>query len=62
MILMRPTNVLILFLHFSGVSFIIKKKALSNATRSGHKRASAGGFSYLREWMWWAGLITSESR
>ncbi|XKL61397.1 hypothetical protein PGB90_008454 [Kerria lacca] len=43
---------------FIGASFIIKKKALSNATRNGNVRASAGGFSYLKEWMWWAGLIT----
>ncbi|XP_065210813.1 magnesium transporter NIPA2 isoform X1 [Planococcus citri] len=43
---------------FIGASFIIKKKALLNSSRNGSVRASAGGFSYLKEWMWWAGLIT----
>lgn len=23
-------------------------------------RASAGGFGYLREWIWWAGLLSSK--
>lgn len=45
---------------FIGSSFIIKKKALIRMSRAGGVRASAGGFGYLREWMWWAGLITSE--
>lgn len=45
---------------FIGSSFIIKKKALIQLNRSGHLRASAGGFGYLRQWLWWAGLITSK--
>lgn len=46
---------------FIGSSFIIKKKALIQLNRSGSLRASAGGFGYLRQWLWWAGLITSKS-
>lgn len=45
---------------FIGSSFIIKKKALIRLNRIGGIRASAGGFGYLREWIWWAGLICSE--
>lgn len=44
---------------FIGSSFIIKKKALIRLNRVGGVRASAGGFGYLKEWIWWAGLITS---
>lgn len=46
---------------FIGSSFIIKKKALIQLNRSGNLRASAGGLGYLRQWLWWAGLITSKS-
>lgn len=46
---------------FIGSSFIIKKKALIRLNRMGSLRASAGGFGYLRQWMWWAGLLTSKS-
>lgn len=42
---------------FIGSSFIIKKKGLRKAGASGI-RASDGGFSYLREPMWWAGMLT----
>ncbi|GAB0099315.1 NIPA2 [Sergentomyia squamirostris] len=42
---------------FIGSSFIIKKKALIRLTRVGGVRASSGGFGYLKEWIWWAGLI-----
>lgn len=45
---------------FIGSSFIIKKKALIRLNRIGGVRASAGGFGYLKEWIWWAGLITSK--
>lgn len=45
---------------FIGSSFIIKKKALIRLSRHGEVRASAGGFGYLKEWIWWAGLLTSE--
>uniref|UniRef100_A0A8D8LQ63 Magnesium transporter NIPA2 n=1 Tax=Cacopsylla melanoneura TaxID=428564 RepID=A0A8D8LQ63_9HEMI len=43
---------------FIGSSFIIKKLALNKLSSSGHMRASAGGFGYLKEWIWWAGLLT----
>uniref|UniRef100_A0A1L8DDF4 Putative magnesium transporter nipa2 n=1 Tax=Nyssomyia neivai TaxID=330878 RepID=A0A1L8DDF4_9DIPT len=42
---------------FIGSSFIIKKKALIRMTRVGAVRAGSGGFGYLKEWIWWAGLI-----
>ncbi|KAH6768361.1 magnesium transporter [Perilla frutescens var. frutescens] len=42
---------------FIGSSFIIKKKGLKKAGASG-TRASDGGFSYLKEPMWWVGMIT----
>uniref|UniRef100_A0A915DUP2 Magnesium transporter NIPA2 n=1 Tax=Ditylenchus dipsaci TaxID=166011 RepID=A0A915DUP2_9BILA len=45
---------------FIGSSFIIKKKALiklANTTDYG-QRASEGGYGYLREWLWWMGVIT----
>ena len=45
---------------FIGSSFIIKKKALIRLNRVGGLRASAGGFGYLREWIWWTGLIFSK--
>lgn len=43
---------------FIGSSFIIKKKALILLSRSGSLRAGSGGFGYLKEWIWWFGLIT----
>ncbi|KAM7352727.1 magnesium transporter spict [Cochliomyia hominivorax] len=43
---------------FIGSSFIIKKKALIRLNRYGEVRAAAGGFGYLKEWIWWAGLLT----
>lgn len=45
---------------FIGSSFIIKKKALIRLNRHGEVRAAAGGFGYLKEWIWWAGLLTSK--
>ncbi|XP_012286314.1 magnesium transporter NIPA2 [Orussus abietinus] len=42
---------------FIGASFIIKKKALIRLERYGI-RAGAGGFGYLRQWIWWAGLLS----
>lgn len=38
---------------FIGSSFIIKKKGLLKL----NIRAGSGGFGYLKEWMWWAGLL-----
>nr|CAD2138936.1 unnamed protein product [Meloidogyne enterolobii] len=46
---------------FIGSSFIIKKKALIKlASVSGDyaQRASEGGYGYLKEWLWWMGVIT----
>ncbi|GMH37361.1 hypothetical protein BSKO_05234 [Bryopsis sp. KO-2023] len=42
---------------FIGSSFIIKKKGLKIAGASG-KRAGSGGYSYLKEPIWWAGMVT----
>ncbi|XP_014224139.1 magnesium transporter NIPA2 [Trichogramma pretiosum] len=43
---------------FIGVSFIIKKKALVRLHRYGRLRAGSGGFGYLRDFTWWAGLLS----
>eukprot|EP00243_Klebsormidium_subtile_P002721 TRINITY_DN15517_c0_g1_i1.p1 TRINITY_DN15517_c0_g1~~TRINITY_DN15517_c0_g1_i1.p1 ORF type:complete len:373 (-),score=105.88 TRINITY_DN15517_c0_g1_i1:144-1262(-) len=42
---------------FIGASFIIKKKGLKKAGSTG-MRAGVGGYSYLSEPLWWAGMIT----
>ncbi|KAK9293061.1 hypothetical protein L1049_021045 [Liquidambar formosana] len=42
---------------FIGSSFIIKKKGLKRAGVSG-PRASVGGYGYLKEPLWWLGMIT----
>ena len=44
---------------FIGSSFIIKKVGLLRLTGQGQRRAGAGGYGYLRQWIWWCGLITS---
>ncbi|XP_030047212.1 magnesium transporter NIPA3 isoform X1 [Microcaecilia unicolor] len=43
---------------FIGSSFILKKKGLLRLVDKGATRAGQGGFSYLKEWLWWAGLIS----
>ncbi|KAK8384533.1 hypothetical protein O3P69_014244 [Scylla paramamosain] len=43
---------------FIGGSFILKKKSLLALGKSGGVRAGAGGFGYLRHWLWWAGLLS----
>ena len=43
---------------FIGASFIVKKKALIRLQRRGMVRPSSGGFGYLKEWVWWAGLLS----
>ncbi|CEF67790.1 Spichthyin [Strongyloides ratti] len=46
---------------FIGSSFIIKKKALKKLAESNtdcRQRASEGGYGYLKEWLWWMGVIT----
>ncbi|XP_040964206.1 probable magnesium transporter NIPA6 isoform X1 [Gossypium hirsutum] len=42
---------------FIGSSFILKKKGLKRAGASG-TRAGVGGYTYLLEPLWWAGMIT----
>ncbi|KAL6970973.1 hypothetical protein U1Q18_030652 [Sarracenia purpurea var. burkii] len=42
---------------FIGSSFIVKKKGLKKAGATGI-RAGSGGFSYLLEPWWWAGMLT----
>jgi drug/metabolite transporter (DMT)-like permease len=52
---------------FIGSSFILKKKGLlklissdssKNVPNNKVKRAGQGGYGYLKEWLWWSGLIT----
>ncbi|KAG8453646.1 hypothetical protein GDO86_000325 [Hymenochirus boettgeri] len=43
---------------FIGSSFIMKKKGLLRLADKGITRAGQGGFSYLKEWLWWAGLLS----
>ena len=43
---------------FIGSSFIIKKKGLLRVSRESSSRAGSGGYAYLKEWLWWAGLAT----
>lgn len=45
---------------FIGSSFIIKKVALKKVNSLGITRAAAGGYAYLKQWMWWLGLLTSK--
>ncbi|RUS87237.1 hypothetical protein EGW08_004989 [Elysia chlorotica] len=42
---------------FTGASFIYKKLGLIRYARKVGVRAAKGGFGYLKEWMWWAGMI-----
>ncbi|XP_009377662.2 probable magnesium transporter NIPA6 [Pyrus x bretschneideri] len=42
---------------FIGASFILKKKGLKRAASAG-TRAGVGGYAYLLEPLWWAGMIT----
>lgn len=42
---------------FTGSSFILKKKGLLNVSKGSNTRASDGGFMYLKEWLWWMGMI-----
>nr|CAC44630.1 hypothetical protein [Takifugu rubripes] len=43
---------------FIGASFILKKRGLLRLARKGSMRAGQGGHAYLKEWLWWAGLIS----
>nr|XP_015200669.1 PREDICTED: magnesium transporter NIPA3 isoform X1 [Lepisosteus oculatus] len=42
----------------TGSSFILKKKGLLQLARKGMLRAGQGSHAYLKEWIWWAGLIS----
>ncbi|XP_059450172.1 probable magnesium transporter NIPA6 isoform X2 [Corylus avellana] len=42
---------------FIGTSFILKKKGLKRAGAAG-TRAGVGGYTYLVEPLWWAGMVT----
>ncbi|XP_030973581.1 probable magnesium transporter NIPA3 isoform X3 [Quercus lobata] len=42
---------------FIGSSFIVKKLGLKRAGASG-TQASSGGYGYLKEPLWWIGMIT----
>ncbi|XP_034860920.1 magnesium transporter NIPA3 isoform X3 [Mirounga leonina] len=46
---------------FIGSSFILKKKGLLQLAKKGVTRAGQGGHSYLKEWLWWAGLLSISS-
>lgn len=41
-----------------GGSVILKKKALLRLANNGHTRAGDGGYGYLKDWLWWGGLLT----
>ncbi|XP_035521850.1 magnesium transporter NIPA4 [Morone saxatilis] len=41
-----------------GGSVILKKKALLRLASNGHTRAGEGGHGYLKDWLWWGGLLT----
>ncbi|XP_053311168.1 magnesium transporter NIPA2 [Spea bombifrons] len=43
---------------FIGGSFILKKKGLLRLARKGSMRAGQGGHAYLKEGLWWAGLLS----
>uniref|UniRef100_A0A8C4Q5E7 Magnesium transporter NIPA2 n=1 Tax=Eptatretus burgeri TaxID=7764 RepID=A0A8C4Q5E7_EPTBU len=46
---------------FIGGSYILKKKGLLKLAKHGSTRAGQGGHAYLKEWLWWAGLLTSNA-
>ncbi|XP_063059874.1 magnesium transporter NIPA4 isoform X1 [Engraulis encrasicolus] len=41
-----------------GGSVILKKKALLRLASNGQTRAGDGGHGYLKDWIWWGGLLT----
>ncbi|XP_031563511.1 magnesium transporter NIPA2-like [Actinia tenebrosa] len=43
---------------FIGTSFIVKKKGLLRVAERSGVRAGQGGYAYLKEWLWWAGMIS----
>lgn len=45
---------------FIGISFIFKKKSLLRLNGDGSLRAGEGGFGYLKDVLWWIGLLFSK--
>ncbi|XP_042334365.1 magnesium transporter NIPA2-like isoform X2 [Sceloporus undulatus] len=43
---------------FIGGSFILKKKGLLKLNGKSSVRAGLGGHAYLKEWLWWGGLLS----
>uniref|UniRef100_A0A8B9PNT8 NIPA4 protein n=1 Tax=Apteryx owenii TaxID=8824 RepID=A0A8B9PNT8_APTOW len=43
-----------------GSSVILKKKGLLRLVEKGGTRAGDGGHGYLKDWLWWAGLLTTQ--
>ncbi|XP_030638581.1 magnesium transporter NIPA4 [Chanos chanos] len=41
-----------------GGSVLLKKKALLRLASNGETRAGDGGHGYLKDWLWWSGLLT----
>jgi len=41
-----------------GASFILKKRGLRRAAMRGGPRAGNGGYGYLKEPLWWSGMVT----
>ncbi|KAK6172232.1 hypothetical protein SNE40_015940 [Patella caerulea] len=46
---------------FIGSSFIFKKLGLLRLAKKQSARAGQGGYGYLKEWLWWAGMILMTS-
>ncbi|KAL5012417.1 hypothetical protein ScPMuIL_010968 [Solemya velum] len=46
---------------FIGSSFIFKKRGLLKLAKNQSTRAGEGGYGYLKEWLWWAGMILMTS-
>ncbi|XP_021369075.1 magnesium transporter NIPA2-like isoform X3 [Mizuhopecten yessoensis] len=42
---------------FIGSSFIFKKLGLLKLAKTQGTRAGQGGYGYLKEWLWWSGMI-----
>ncbi|XP_062868059.1 magnesium transporter NIPA4 [Trichomycterus rosablanca] len=51
-------NLAVLSAFLIGGSVILKKKALLRLAANGLTRAGEGGHGYLKDWMWWGGLLT----
>lgn len=47
---------------FIGSSFIFKKRSLLRLNYEGGIRAGDGGFGYLKDILWWIGLLLSKKK